>query len=72
MEFYQLVLSVVLIFGVQICLPVWIIGYKLKLPGNDIEARNLFKIQVIASFMFGLLLAIMLLWGLVKVFPSAG
>ncbi len=70
MEFYQLVLGSVLIFGVQICLPVWIIGWRIKLPGNDVEARNRFRTQVIASFMFGALLAVVGVWVLSAIFST--
>lgn len=71
MDFYQLILGAVLIFGVQICLPVWIVGWRIKLPGDDVEARNRFRIQVIASFMLGALLAVMGVWVLSEVISTS-
>ncbi|MBP5947890.1 hypothetical protein [Pseudomonas sp. P9(2020)] len=71
MDFYQLVLGAVLIFGVQICLPIWIVGWRIKLPGDDVEARNRFRVQVIASFALGALLAVVVVWVLSGIFSNS-
>nr|WP_290467231.1 hypothetical protein [Pseudomonas fluorescens] len=57
MEFYQLAIASVIIFFIQVWVPIWIIGWRLELPGDDPEKRKRYFFNVMASFIICAVLA---------------
>lgn len=50
MEFYQFAIACVIIFCIQVGIPIWILGWRLELPGDDPEKRKKFFFNAMASF----------------------
>lgn len=56
-EFYQFAIAGFIVFVIQMGIPIWIVGWKLKLPGDDAEDKKRFRFKAIASFVIGALLS---------------
>lgn len=57
MEFYQLAIAGVIIFCIQVGVPIWIIGWRLELPGDDLKKRKRYFFNAMASFIICTVLA---------------